>query len=871
MQQQSELKAKVKFLANILGNTIRHTEGEETFELVENIRQLAKAARMGSEVEQRRLQSVLADLDENQLTPVCRAFSHFLNLANLAEMQHIAQGVNDGSLSDPVEALLQRLAEADADRDTLLKAIADLNIELVFTAHPTETNRRSLIHKLQQIAVELSNYDQASESRREKIHNRISELLEQIWYTKEIRTKRPTPVDEAVAGFTVIEQSLWHALPRFMRKFDAQLKEQLDIDLPMDSIPVSFASWMGGDRDGNPFVTATVTREVLLLSRWKAMDLYYSDIEALIQELSMYRASEDLLRATDDSDEPYRVILRPLRDRLRATRDWLKRALEEDIAMEDGLVWDKQDLLEPLERIYHSLCECGMHSIARGSVLDNLRRVHCFGMTLLRLDVRQHSERHDQVFSELTQYLGLGDYAEWSETERQQFLLQELQSRRPLLPADWQASDEVAEVLATCREIARHDRDAFGIYIISMASKPSDVLAVKLLLKICGVPFDLPVAPLFETLDDLQGAPDCIRALFDVDWYRDTSADHQHVMIGYSDSAKDAGVLAAAWGQYHAQELLGKVADELGITLSLFHGRGGTIGRGGGPAHSAILSQPPGSLDGGLRVTEQGEMIRFKFGLPAIAERSLALYASATLEGLLLPPPQPEPGWRDAMEQLSNSSCAAYRNVVRDNPDFVDYFRSATPEQELGQLPLGSRPAKRKSSGGIESLRAIPWIFSWSQNRLVLPSWLGAGDALKQLCDAGKQDLLQDMFARWPFFNTRLNMLEMVYMKSDSGISAYYDAHLVPEDQRAIGDNLRQQLSEDIHAVLKLTSNDSLMDKEPWNRESIQLRAPYMYPLHILQTELLRRTRDDEADPDSLQQALMVTITGIAAGMRNSG
>ncbi|HIQ52591.1 MAG TPA: phosphoenolpyruvate carboxylase, partial [Pseudomonas pachastrellae] len=526
----------------------------------------------------------------------------------------------------------------------------------------------------------------------------------------------------------------------------------------------------------------------------------------------------------------------------------------------------------PLELCYQSLLAFGLKRIANGPLLDTLRRVNAFGLGLVRLDIRQDAARHAQVFSELTEYLQLGNYAEWDEDARCRFLLDELHSRRPLLPPDWQPSADVAEVLATCRVVASQPQELLGSYVISMASHPSDVLAVKLLLKETGVSWPMRVAPLFETLSDLDHAADAIDRLLSLEQYRALVGDEQEVMIGYSDSAKDAGTLAAGWAQYRAQEALVGVCQGHGVHLRLFHGRGGTVGRGGAPAHMAILSQPPGSVRGQLRVTEQGEMIRFKFGLPGIAVQSMLLYTSAVLEASLLPPPAPEPAWRELMQQLADRSVEVYRGVVRGEPQFVEYFRQATPEQELGRLPLGSRPAKRRSQGGIESLRAIPWIFAWTQTRLMLPAWLGAGQALREALDAGKQAQLRQMMEAWPFFLARVEMLEMVLSKADVDIARFYEQRLASADLWPLGERLRAALAQATAVVLQLRDSETLLAHNPALGESVAVRNPYTDPLHVLQAELMKRTRaqGESVDPD-LERALMVTMAGIAAGMRNTG
>jgi phosphoenolpyruvate carboxylase len=402
-----------------------------------------------------------------------------------------------------------------------------------------------------------------------------------------------------------------------------------------------------------------------------------------------------------------------------------------------------------------------------------------------------------------------------------------------------------------------------------MARQASDVLAVHLLLQEAGVSDTVPVAPLFETLDDLSRAKDVVSDLLQNHWYRGQIAGQLMVMIGYSDSAKDAGVLAASWAQYRAQEQLLEVCSGHNVELTLFHGRGGTIGRGGAPAREALLSQPPGSLKNGLRVTEQGEMIRTKLGWTSLAVKTLALYTVAICRANLRTPPAPKDSWREVMDELAENSCRAYREIVREEPEFVPYFRHATPEQELAKLPLGSRPARRKGGGGIESLRAIPWIFAWSQNRLMLPAWLGAGAALALAQDNGREQLMTEMAEKWPFFATRMSMLEMVYAKADLGLSAYYDETLVPAQLRFIGEQLRAQLTADIATVLGINGHRELLSDQPWTAESIRLRNIYTDPLNFLQAELLKRNREME-EPDA-ERAIMVTIAGIAAGMRNTG
>lgn len=883
---QLPLRENVRLLGDMLGETIREQVGEAVYHKVEEIRALAKEARQGGDWQP--LLDVMSSLEDNQLVPVARAFTHFLNYANIAEQHHRVRRHRQrecDSEAAPAMAtlaeLLPRLADRGVGPEKIYDTVTQMGVELVLTAHPTEVSRRTLLRKHYDIAniLKLLDSHDLTPADRDDQLRRLRRRVIASWHTDEIRRHQPTPVDEAKWGFATIESTLWKALPNFLRQLDGQLQAHTGKALPLQATPLRFAYWMGGDRDGNPNVTAEVTEEVLLLARWEAAHLLSRDIHELREDLSMQDCNDALRQRVGEHREPYRQLLREVRRRLRNTQQWVEAKLKGE-PFHGPIYLEDRELMEPLELIYQSLLDCGMADIAEGSLTDIMRRVACFGLTLMRLDIRQESTRHADAINEITEYLQLGSYNDWSESDKQAFLLAELQNRRPLIPADFPASEEVAEVLATFRVLAKQPASALGAYIISMATHPSDVLAVRLLQKEAGCSNPQRIVPLFETLDDLEGAAQTIDRLLSVDWYREDINGQQEVMIGYSDSAKDAGFFAASWGQYRAQEALSTVCERHGVHLTLFHGRGGSASRGGGPAHGALLSQPPGTIKGTVRVTEQGEMIQFKFGLQEIAQENIELYTCGALEATLAPQPAPKPEWRELMQTLADESVLEYRRIVHSDERFVPYFRTVTPEQELRRLALGSRPAKRRVSGGVESLRAIPWVFAWTQMRLMLPAWLGTGKALAAQLEGGHLEQLQEMAGHWTFFGMLLDMQEMVLAKSEERVAAYYEQRLLEDSsQSSLGAELRDGVLQ-AESVLTQITGIGLLDKLPTLQESIQLRNPYIDPLNITQVEVMRRLRklkgevkDQQAVQlkQSLEQALMVSIGGIAAGLRNTG
>jgi phosphoenolpyruvate carboxylase len=873
------LRHRVRILGDLLGETMTEQYGPAFVEKIEEIRVLAKERRQDSAETGEALHAVLKDLEGDELVSVARAFNQFLNLANIAEQAEANEAVH-GEFPEVsnLNSLFTRLADANVSQGDLAATIHKVSCELVLTAHPTEITRRTLIQKYNRIASQL---ERVTEDKPLTGNDRLEleRLIAEVWYTDEIRTEPPTPQDEAKWGYAVIEQSFWNAIPALWKGLDQILFSHTGTHLEITATPVKIASWMGGDRDGNPNVTAVVTEEVVRLARWMAADLYLRDVEELLAQLSMSRCNEEIRAlSNNEAHEPYRVVLRRLREQLTATRLWSST----DEPPTGGLILQREQLLSPLLACYQSLHSCGMGIIADGLLKDTLIRVSTFGVTLVDLDIRQNSDKHVDLLDELTEYLELGSYKEWSESARQDFLVAELDTKRPLIPADWVPSDRVIEILNTFRLIANDEAEGIACYIISMAKNPSDVLAVVLLLRKCGLRKQLPVVPLFETLEDLENAAWTLERLLRIPWYTKYINGYQQIMIGYSDSAKDAGQMAAAWAQYRAQEDLVTIAEKYSVQLTLFHGRGGTVGRGGGPARAAILSQPPGSIANSIRVTEQGEMIRFKYGSTSLALNNLDMILGAAIEASLIPPPKPRENWRLLMNRLAEIARDSYRGMVQEDPRFVDYFDQGTPEKELAKLALGSRPARRPLGPGqkksIDDLRAIPWVFAWTQKRMMLPAWLGTDTAFGE--EFGGKDLhtLREMIAEWPFFQSQLDMLEMVLSKVDADIARQYDAALVAPELQVMGEDLRVRMLGLIDNVNSLKSQGHLLESSPEIRRTLELRHPYTDPLHFLQIELMARGRQaSAADPHAdavdpfVDKALLVTIAGIAAGMRNTG
>ncbi|HEY2431254.1 MAG TPA: phosphoenolpyruvate carboxylase [Vicinamibacterales bacterium] len=876
------LREDVSMLGGMLGDTIRAREGDALFETVERIRRAAKAARQEAAQDVGRLEKPLRDLPLEMAVPVARAFAHFLALANIAEQHHRVRRRRDYQREDAsrgqrgsCQQIFPKILEAGASPEDLHAAAGRMQIALVVTAHPTTITRRTLAAAHARVAAALERHDRGDLSafEREEVEAGLRREILAMWGTEDVRRQKPRPLDEVRSGLYIFEQTLWDALPRCLRAMDRALLEATGARLPLAAAPIVFGSWIGGDRDGNPAITAEVTREACAAARALAASLYARELDALAGELPITAATAELRDATGGAREPYRAVMRHLARRLR----------EPDHHV------GARELRDALELCHRSLIETGQPLLADGRLTDVLRRIAAFGTSLVRLDIRQHAERHAQVLDALTGRLGLGRYTEWSEDARQQFLRHAMRERTPV-PRDLDAGPDVDEALATFRAIAEIPRDSLGAYVISMARTPSDVLAVEYLQQAHGS--SLRVVPLFEEVATLEQAGETMRAL----WTPRTGAASEprslrvggisagdgaagsggvqppsEVMIGYSDSAKDGGRLAANWHLYKAQEAVVAAARDAGVELTLFHGRGGSIGRGGGPIPLAMRSQPPGSINGRLRVTVQGEMIEEQFGLPEIALRTLEVYVTSVLRASLEAPAAVPEAWRGAMERLAGDAHAVYRRTVYDDPRFLAYFHSATPEQEIARAPIGSRPARRGSRGGVESLRAIPWVFAWTQTRLLLPSWLGTGEALDAAAARGEQDLVRRMAREWPFFNATLRLIEMALAEAEPGIADAYDRALVPPELRDVGTDLRARLMRAREAVLDALGARVLLEDNPVLRRSIDVRNPYVDPINFVQIALLTHLRGGRGVDDNLWRAFLVTVNGIAAGMRNVG
>jgi len=876
------LSADVHWLGGLLGDAIIDQNGADALALVEHIRALAKSRRRDDPRADAELKMAINALGLEQQRILIKAFSNYFQLINIAEDQQrirvLEQRERSDVMEESIEAAIQTLHARGASADQVRALLNKIQVRLVLTAHPSEAKRKEVLVKLRRIADILTRRDREALLPRElkALESVLREEIEELWQTRPTRPARASVADEVDFGLYFLSGVIMDLAVDINAELRAALQKYYP-DSDWQDIPntLHYASWIGGDRDGNPNVTALVTQQTLETQRAVARQVYAAELRRLRDHLT-HSVNEigvsDAVRAVGDPDgrfpgEPYRQKLTEILRRLEA----------------DGYQ-DGPALLADLLIIDDSLRQHNGRHVADGELYSLIEKVRLFGLHIAPLDVREDAARYTIALKEMFAAYGVtDDYVALDEPNRQTLLIHEISSARPLFPVEPHFGDVTNEVIATWRMIATMQR-RYGVQVIdsaiaSMSQAPSDILAMLLFAHEVGVAHDLDIVPLFETIDDLQRAPAVLTALFETPIYREqlkARGDRQQVMIGYSDSNKDGGYLASNWGLYRAQRELNDLCQQYGIGLELFHGRGGSIGRGGGPTNRAILSQPPGSLHGRIKMTEQGEVIAYRYSNPAIARRHVHQVLNAVMLATDAPPETPlDPTWPQAMDTLADVGRKAYRSFVYETPGFLEYWQQATPIDELGQLPIGSRPAKRRQ-GGFGGLRAIPWVFSWVQSRAIIPSWYGVGTAFETFSQrADGLAMLQAMFAEWPFFTALIQNTELDIAKADMGIAEHY-ASLVSDT--AIRDTIFAQLRDEHTRARKMvcliTGQSEVLEKAPVMQRSIERRNPYVDPLNFIQVALLHTLRNLPADsPDQAPTiaAVLATINGIAAGMKTTG
>ncbi len=880
------LRDDVRHLGNILGKVIKKQEGPKFFNLVEKIRLLSKA-NVANKNRKEPFKKILTEV--NRLSPqsvfkLTRAFNHFMNFYNLAESidasRTLDQYENIKSNKKFQNIFIEEIFEnffknKKISNNKIYNIAKTLNIGIVLTAHPTEVKRRTLIQKYHTLTeileqrILLTNYPSKLKILDKKLYDEITI----IWNTDEIKRSRPTPAEEARWGLAIIEDSLWDTIPKVYRRLNQIFEKNMGKGLPKNFNPIEFGSWMGGDRDGNPFVTSEVTKRVILLSRWEAAKLYEKSLTKLIRSYSMEKCSNKILKITGKTFEPYRVYLRPLRDKLRTTHREIEQHLNYGKPLNEKiLLSEREEILKPLRVVRESLEQNQNENIASGDLLDLMRRAKCFGINLARLDIRQESSRHSQLLNEFIKRKSGRNYNSWSETEKIKYLSDKIRGKNSINKFIFK-NKENKEVWSTFKALSSQPKECLGAYVISMTSSASDILSVMHLQKEANIKSKLRVVPLFETLDDLINGKKIMEKLFSLKWYRKYILNKQEIMIGYSDSSKDAGKLSASWHQYKLQEEIIKLAKKYKINVTFFHGRGGSAGRGGGPIQATLRSQPPHSVNGKIRITDQGEVIQQKYGYEPLAKYNLCSYIGSVMEATLNPPPNPKKEWRNLIQNMSNVSTSSYRKNINQTSDFIRYFKTVTPHMALGKLSIGSRPSKRKNVDNINSLRAIPWVFAWTQIRLMLPAWLGTAEALRYSSIKKFKKTLTDMEKNWPYFNSTMDLLDMVLSKVDPEISKIYEKNLADQKLVRVGDKLRYQFN----AVKKLnhdiTPREILKQRKAFRGPAI-IRNIYSEILNVLQVTVMKKQKQKKLDKKSkklLDDAMMTSIAGISAAIKNTG
>ena len=832
-----------------------------------------------------KLLSAIKNLNPKNTYKLTRAFSHFMNFMNLAELVDASRSLNEHEnsqkkLKDNKNLFIEEIFEdlfrkKNISNNRIYDLAKNLNIGIVLTAHPTEVKRRTLIQKYHKIIEILEQRELLKDypSQLKILENQLFDELTIIWNTDDLKRTKPSPFDEARWGLAIIEDSLWDTIPKVYRKLNSIFVRNMNKNLPKNFNPIVFGSWMGGDRDGNPNVTAEVTRKVILLSRWEAAKLYEKALTKIIRSYSMEKCSKKILKKVGNSFEPYRIFLRPLRDKMRITHRLIEQHLVQKKPLDQKkLLSSREEILRPLRVVRESLEQNQNENIASGDLLDLMRRAKCFGINLARLDIRQESSRHKQLISELVKAKHNKNYSNFSEKEKLNFLRLSINSKSKKIGNFQFRNKENKEVWSTFKTLSEEPPECLGAYIISMTTSASDILSVSFLQKEAEIKDKLRVVPLFETLNDLINAKSIMENLFSQNWYRKLINYNQEVMIGYSDSSKDAGKICASWHQYKAQEEIIKLGKKFKIKITFFHGRGGSPGRGGGPIQATLRSQPPNSVNGNIRITDQGEVIQQKYGYEPLANYNLCSYIGAVTEATLNPPPIPKKEWRNLIEKMSDISKNSYRKNINQSSDFIEYFKTVTPHKALGKLSIGSRPSKRKNVDNIQSLRAIPWVFAWTQIRLMLPAWLGSAEALRYAYIKEFRKILYDMEKNWPFFNSMLDMLDMVISKADPEISKIYEEFLGNKKLKRVGKKLRFQF-DTIKRLNKMIAPKEILKIRKQFRSAAIVRNIYSEVLNIIQPIVISKLKKNKnkKNKKDLEDALLTSIAGISAAMKNTG